>query len=236
MRITLPFGRAVFFAGALAVALFALFPLRLALGGLADAGFSAREATGSVWRGRLVEARVAGAPLGDLDAALRPLPLLLGRARTELARAGEGAPLAGALIVSRHGIAIDGVTAHIPLGAGAGPLPLAAIDLSSVSVAFRDGLCERADGLVRAEVVGDVAGIALPGGLSGGARCEGGALLLPLASQSGMERLTVTLRGGGTWRAELAVRPSGAASPAALLASGFTPSPEGYVLRIDGAR
>ncbi len=237
-RIRLPIGRSLFFLSVLAVGLVLLLPMRLALGwlDLAAAGFSAREARGSVWRGTLTEARFAGAPLGDLSAGLAPTPLLLGRARIGVSRAGEGGdPLDGAIVASRHSLGVDGVTAHIPLGARMLPLPVAAVDLSAVSITFRDGLCDRAEGLVKAAISGAPAGLNLPGGLSGAARCDGGALLLPLMSQSGMESLMLHVSAGGAYRADLRVRPTTPAARDALVAAGFAPAAGGLALVVTGS-
>lgn len=240
MRVRLPFGRGLFFLAAFLFALAALLPLRLALDWLAveQAGLAARAAEGSVWLGALRETRIAGAALGDLRARLDPLPLLVGRARVDLDRlenAGELPPLRGAVSVSRHSVGIDDVTALLPIGATFAPLPIAALDLTDVSARFQDGLCERADGLVKASVAGDIAGIALPGGLSGTARCEAGSLLLPLVSQSGGEMLSLSITRGGGYRAELLVRSGDAASRARLTALGFAPSGDRLRLAIQGS-
>ena len=57
-------------------------------------------------------------------------------------------------------------------------------------------------------IAGDVGGIALPQSVSGTARCDGTALLLPLASQAGTESIALRIEGAGTYRAELSLRPS----------------------------
>jgi general secretion pathway protein N len=238
-RVRLPLGRGLFFLCAFLFALVALLPLRLALDWLAldRAGFSAREAEGSLWLGALREARVVGAPVGDLQAGLDPLPLLAGRARvgfSALQGKDAASPLEGSISVSRHSIAADGVTANLPLGTAFAPLPIAGLDLSDVSVRFRESLCDRADGLVKAQVAGDVGGISLPGGLTGNARCEAGALMLPLASSGGAEMLSLAIQASGRYRAELFVRPSDAAARDRLLASGFAPAGDRLRLAVEG--
>ena len=57
--IRLTTGRRALFGAFLIVALSILVPLRAVLGwtGIGDAGLSAREVTGSLWSGRLVEAK-----------------------------------------------------------------------------------------------------------------------------------------------------------------------------------
>ena len=72
---------------------------------------------------------------------------------------------------------------------------------------FSSGLCESAEGRVRATLSGEMAGIVLPGGLLGEARCADGALLLALASQSAMERADIRIFGDGRYRIDVIVRP-----------------------------
>lgn len=228
MRFALPIGRWLFFLCALLLALAALVPLRLALGWLQldAAGLSAREADGSIWLGALREARVAGAPVGDLGAALDPLPLIAGRARVRLAplERRDGTPsLAGSLSVSRHSFAVEDLTATLPVARGFAALPLASLGLDGVTARFEEGLCTRGEGLVNAQASGDVAGIALARGLSGNVRCDAGALLLPLISQGGDESLMLWLSADGGFRAELTIRPSDPAARAHLAAAGFAP-------------
>lgn len=236
-RIRLPVGRGLFFLCMLLLAIVALLPLRLALGWLTldTQGLSARTAEGSVWLGRLTEARFGDAPLGDLSARLSPIQLLVGRARVDIAGTDESAPpLRGAFGVSRDSIGIDDATAAIPVAAVFAPLPLDTLDLSDVSVRFRDGQCDRAEGRVRASVAGEIAGLNLGQGLGGNARCDGGALLLPLQGQSGMERLAIRLFADGRYELDLAVRSGDPALGAKLALSGFRQTQDGYVFSLQG--
>jgi general secretion pathway protein N len=240
MRVRLPLGRRLFFLCAFLIALVAMLPLRLALSwlDLEASGLSARRAEGSIWFGALREARVAGAPVGDLHARLDPLPLATGRARVDfggLAANDAAETLRGAASVTRHSFGIDDVTATLPLGQALAPLPIGGIDLSDVSTRFRDGLCEQAEGLVRARLTGDIAGVSLPGGLSGNARCEAGALMLPLTSQGGGEMLAISLSEGGHYRAELSMRPGDDAARTRLLAAGFTPAGDRLRIAVQGS-
>lgn len=237
MRVRLPLGRSLFFAAAFAFALMALLPLRLAIGwfGLEGRGLAAREASGSIWLGTLKEAQFGPVPLGDVEARLGTLPLFLGRARLALARRDEGGNFEGAVTVSRHSFGIDDASGQMRVGGLFAPLPLASLDLDDVSARFSGGLCEAAGGQVRAALSGEIAGLLLPGGLSGNARCDGGALLLPLAGQSGMERLDLRLYASGRYRIDLIVRPSDDAARDRLVAAGFALTRAGYARRIDGS-
>lgn len=236
MRIRLPLGRSLFFASAFLFAVIALLPLRLALDwlGLDERGFAAREARGSIWLGALSEAQLGGIALGDLQTRLRTLPLLVGRARIDLTRHGETDPFSGAVTVARNRFGVDDLSARLKLGSAFAPLPLASLDVTDLTVHFADGGCASAEGMVKATIAGDVAGLPLAGGLSGAARCDGRALLLPLVSQSGLAAVNLRLSGDGAYRMEFAVTPSDDAMRDRLLVSGFTLGGNGYTMAATG--
>lgn len=235
MRVRLATGRTALFGALLFAALLALAPLRLILGlfGLGEQGLTARRVDGSVWSGRLVEARFGEVALGDAGARLAFWPLLLGRARVELD--GEGArPLHGALTVGRHGFGVDDLTASLLTGQLFAPLPVTALDVDDATVHFRDGRCEQAEGRVRATLAGEAAGVPLPPTLSGPARCEAGALLLPLTSTAGTETATLRVFGDGRYRAEFALRSPDPTVAVRLERAGFIGGPGGYRLAVEG--
>ena len=236
MRIRLPLGRSLFFVAAFMFALVALLPLRLALDwfGLGAHGLAAREATGTVWHGALQEAQFGSVALGDVEARLNTLPLLLGRARVSLEQPEENGGFEGAATVTRHSFGLDDLSGRLRLGQALAPLPLSSLDLGDVTVRFANGVCAAAEGQMRASVAGEIVGVALPSGLSGNARCAGGALLLPLASRSGMEQLNLRIFADGRYRADLFVRPGDDAARDRLLAAGFALARGGYAMRLDG--
>lgn len=229
--------RVTFFIAAFALFLAIFAPLRLGVNwfGIAGRGFAAREAAGSIWGGTLRDVQIGSAPLGDLRATLNFLPLFVGRARVSLVRPGEAAPFRGAVTVSPSAFGIDNVTGQLPAGRLFTPLPVASIDFDRVSIRFVDGRCSRAEGNVRANLAGDVAGMALQSGFVGTATCAEEAALIPLASQSGMERLELRLFADGRYRAELSVRPSDPAFVQRLTAAGFSDSGGLFVRRIEGS-
>jgi general secretion pathway protein N len=237
MKFRLPLRRTVFFLAALAVALVVLLPLRTAIGwfDLGGRGLAAREAEGSLWFGTLREAQFGPVALGDVEARLNLLPLFLGRARLSLHRdAAAGGRFDGAITVTRHSFGLDDLTGQLRTGALFAPLPVTTLDLGDVTVHFDNGACESAEGEVRAGLSGDVGGIMLPSGLRGTIRCAEGALLIPLAGQSGMEQVNIRVEASGRWRAELIVRPTDPAATARLTAAGFAAGPGGYVRRVEG--
>ncbi|MFD1611584.1 type II secretion system protein N [Sphingomonas tabacisoli] len=195
MRIAIPMRPAVLFAILFAVALVLFFPLRLAVGG---SGLSAREASGSVWSGSLKEARIGPAVLGDLDARLSPLALLTGRMLLYVARP-SAAPdrMVGALGLSRNRRSVESASGLIPIDGAFGALPVASFELTDVTVRFRDGECDRAEGMVRANLSGD-GGLNLPASLTAAPRCDRGAVLLPFAVPTG-GGAEMRISGDGRW-------------------------------------
>lgn len=208
---------------ALLVLILALMPMRAGLS-LLGPGVTARKAEGSVWSGVIRDAAVGGLPVGDVGAWLHPLPLLWGEARMGTMRPGtNGRTLLGGTIVSGSGrAAVEELDATIPLGAKLAPLPLSALVAEKLSVRFAGSRCLHAEGRVRAEVAANLPGLDLANGLVGTARCDGGALLLPLAGQSGLEKLDLRLTGDGSWKADLSVSQPTPELAAGLALAGFT--------------
>lgn len=240
MRVRLPLGRGLFFLCVFLFALLALLPLRLAADwlGLGATGIAAREGVGSVWAGALHGTQYRDVQLGDLVTRLRALPLVAGRAHLDLRRgdavSGQPDRMEGAISVSRNSYGVGDVTARLPLSTQFAPLPITGIDLSGVSTRFAAGQCASAQGAVTVETSGSILGLPLPTTLTGNARCEGGALLLPLAGASGLERLDLRFTGADRYRATLSVRPADPALQLRLANAGFTAAGGVYSLSIEG--
>lgn len=240
MRFRLPLGRSLFFLCMFILSMIVLIPLRLGLDWLAmdDRGIAAREARGSVWNGALTEAQFGDSEMGDVDAGLGFFPLLIGRARLSVSRdAAEGDTLGefhGAVSVSGADFGIDDMTARLPVAATFAPVPIAALNLEDLTAHFENGLCVEAEGTVQAEIATNLSGISLPAAATGAARCDEGALLLPLIGQSGMDQLNVRIDGNGAYTAELIVRPADDAMRDRLSAAGFQPAAGGYAMVANG--
>ena len=215
-------GRGTLFAAILVVALIVTLPLRLALAwfGVAEAGMTAREVTGSIWSGRLVEARFGQIALGELAARVAPLPLLIGHARIELAApdGAAGSRLSGAIDVTRHDIGLSHVTASLPVGNAFSPVPVTTLELDDVSVGYAGDTCERAEGRVRALLTGDVAGQRIP---------------TTMSSPAG-EGSTIRIWRDGRYRTDLTLTTSDPAQVARLQGFGFVQTPQGMQLAIEG--
>ena len=113
-RLRLTTGPAALFGAMMFVALLVFLPMRLVLAsaGVGEQGFSARSVTGSVWDGRLVDARFGDLALGTLDASLSPFALLIGRARVLVE--DQAGTVHGAFVLGRHLRGIEGMTASHP--------------------------------------------------------------------------------------------------------------------------
>ncbi|WP_230482190.1 type II secretion system protein N [Sphingomonas sp. Leaf21] len=228
----------VSFIGMLVVALIVFLPMRLALGatGLADEGLSARRVGGTIWGGSLIEARFGAVALGDLRVSLSPFALLVGRARLAFEGVGAGGrPIAGTATISRHAMGIEGVTATLPAAGLFAPLPVTDLALEDVTVRFRDGVCEEAGGRVRATMSGEAGGLPLPPMMMGTARCEAGALLLPMTGQGGTEAVNLRIRPDGRYTADLVLTPGDPTAAARLEQLGFVAATGGgYRLSAEG--
>ncbi|MBK5264023.1 MAG: type II secretion system protein N [Alphaproteobacteria bacterium] len=238
MGFSFPARRRLFLLLALLFALVALFPLRLAFNmlGLQENGLAARSINGGVWWGTIEQLRLGRVMLGNVEARLSPIQLLVGRARMDFVRQTGGPDdLKGAVTVSSASFGIDDVTASIGADGLFAPLPISGIDFSDVSVRFADGACVRAQGRIKARMAATIQGLNLSQGLSGEAVCDGPALFLPLVSQSGLEKLNLHIEADGSYRAELLVSTMDAALAGTLAGNGFSRAADGgYVLKISG--
>lgn len=222
----------------LLVGLLLFFPLRIALGiaGVDRLGVSGRDVRGSIWQGRIDQLMLGPLAMGDVRVALSPLPLLVGRARFDLRRkAGLADDFEGAVSFGPGRIGIDDVTGAVPMGRLMAPLPIGSLSMEDVSVRFSAGRCGHAEGRVRAQVTGRIAGLNLSQGLSGVATCDGDALLLPLVSQSGLEKITLRLRETGRYSADMRVETNDAALAGALSAAGFQSVGNARLLSVEGS-
>lgn len=223
---------AAWFAGGFALSLLLAVPLQLALPHLPPPpGLAAAAVEGSLWRGRLRDARWHGAALGDLRLGLSPLPLLSGRQMLRL-RAGEArlslsdGRLRG--IDDAHGVLALPSLQGLRLRAW----------LEDARMLFDARGCRDAGGRVRIE-------LALPGDavapvvLAGTPACDGrrGTLVLLPEDTSGplLPEATLTIGADGRYRVQSLVRSDDPGLRAVLLAAGFQEVPGGLG-RVDAGR
>ncbi|QGP78459.1 type II secretion system protein N [Sphingobium sp. CAP-1] len=222
---------------ALLVGLLIFLPMRVALGlaGLERIGVAARAVRGTVWSGRIDQLMLGNMPLGSVRAGLSPVSLLMGRARFDIART-KGLPddVKGALTVGFGRIGVDDVTGSVPLGRTFAPLPVGSLILEEVSAHFSGERCGHAEGRVRARMAGQFPGLNLSQGLSGTIACDGDALLLPLVSQSGLEKVTLRIWRSGRYVAEMRVETADPTLAATLGQAGFAGIGNAQLLKVEG--
>ncbi len=220
---------------ALLFALAALFPLRLALaiGGLGSFPVTARAVEGTIWNGKLRGLAIDGIAVGDFGMSLLPLQLFKGKLAFSLTSlGGDGAQ--GIISATSGGFGVDGLKAALAIPGAFDPLPIDNIELSGVSVTFEDGKCVSASGPVRVALAPTLGTVPLGQQLLGTLRCDGPAVLLPLASQSTMERARLRIAGDGQYVTQLSIKPANAQDAATLAAIGFRETPGGYVFELSG--
>ena len=197
--------RAAIVALSLLFALLILMPLRIAfdLSGLQDRGVSARAVEGLVWSGKVRELTIGNLPLGDVDARLEILPLLIARSNLIVDRPADGFTPALHAIISGHGgsLSISDANADIAMRGAFAPVPVSNVVLENVNAEFELGRCVQASGTVRMNLQAGVPGLNLSQGLSGKIACRGGALFVPLVGQSGLEKLDLTIQPDGRYDA-----------------------------------
>lgn len=225
-------------AFALAWALFAALgtPLRRVLAWVdADAfGLRMRAAEGSLWQGRLREASLRGAALGDIGVRLSPLPLLWGERRWLL----TGDALEARVVDGRQrGVErLDG-RLHWPSATLAQGLALT-VHAQRVDLLFEGDACRRADGRTVLALASRVDAPPLLQ-LEGTWRCrDRDAVLalksLPTASPHVDAEAELRIAADGRARLHASVRSPTPETRLLLEAAGFQPGPGGLGRSFDG--
>jgi general secretion pathway protein N len=198
-------------------------------------GLEADAVSGSIWNGRLVNARYAGLAIGDVEAGLRASALLSGKAELGFERLGER--LSGRVGVGRGLRSVSGLegTLTLPLAGRQPALPLA------LTLGFRDAFLEAdARGRCRAaggEVTAELGGLPVIGSspmLTGTPACAGELLLLPLAAPGGAAGLDLRVAPDGAWSADLALSVRDPLVAALLGTVGFAADGDRLTLRLAG--
>lgn len=173
---------------------------------------AATAVAGSAWQAELTGAALGRMQLGDTAMALQPGALLEGRVQWNVLGA-----LTGQTWRSFTAGGIAGLNGRVN-GSPLPGLPLAGVSLADVTATLDGGGgCAAASGQVTADLALPLAGQRQ---LAGAPRCDGAALLLPLASGDGRVRLDLTST-IGRWTARLVVSGAAPGEAAALAASGF---------------
>lgn len=215
--------------GLLLVSLIVLLPLRLVLGAVPS--LSARTVHGSAWGGDAQDLQLRSLALGDVEAGLAPLPLLIGRREIWLERRG-GEPLAARLASSGDGLRLSVFEGTVSVVDVAPDLPGTSARFSRFGLRFEHGRCVEAHGQVQVDTVVSTANSPARLTLSGRAQCRSGKLFLRLAGAGGMERMDLIVDGNGRWTADFTLLGFNAGRE--VMARGFSARSDGYGMRASG--
>jgi general secretion pathway protein N len=204
-------------------------PLRTIVGG---EGVSARKVDGIIWDGSIRDLRLGKLPIGDVNARLLVGPLFLGRADILLSRGNAPYHPGFTGTVSRGfgGMSVNNLNATLPVAALFAPFPAENIQFEGFSAKFAAGRCMQAGGQVRLIMSDSLPGLNLQNGMLGQPRCDGAGLLLPLVSQSGMERADIRLSADGSYTVTVTLEAEAVEQGTMLTLAGFRPVAGGYRL------
>jgi general secretion pathway protein N len=213
----------------LAAAAILFMPLRTIIAG---DGVTARKVDGIIWDGSIRDLRLGKLPVGDVNARLLFGPLFMGRAEILLSRGdAQFVPgITGSVSRSLNGVSVRNLYATLPVGALLAPFPAENIQFEGVSARFAGGRCMEASGQVRLTLSDTMPGLNLQNGMLGQPRCDGAQLLLPLVSQSAMERADIRLSADGSYTVSVMLNGDRGDQAAALNLAGFRAVAGGYRL------
>lgn len=224
---------ATWFGGILLIGLLALFPLRIAIAGMADHGFTARQAAGTIWYGRIGELMLHHRRLGTFEVTVEPLPLLVGSQHIRLNRMDDpDGRLDGMLLFGRT-VGVRDLNGKTGASGMFGDLPLETFEAQDIALAFRDGRCVEAEGLAKVLLSANLPGFNARQ-LSGTLRCEGERVRFRLADPQGAVSLEFYVRADGRYRAWLSVQGAAPQVAALLAGAGFRPGSGGMTLSSEG--
>jgi general secretion pathway protein N len=204
-------------------------PLRTIVAG---DGVTARKVDGIIWDGSIRDLRLGKLPVGDVNARLLFVPLFMGRAEILLSRGNaQFVPgISGSVSRGLNGVSVNNLSATLPVGTLFAPFPAENIQFEGVSARFAAGRCIEASGQVRLTLSDTMPGLNLQNGMLGQPRCDGAQLLLPLVSQSAMERADIRLSADGSYTVTVMLNGDRGDQAAALNLAGFRSVAGGYRL------
>jgi general secretion pathway protein N len=214
---------------ALSVATILFMPLRTIIVG---DGITARKVDGIIWDGSIRDLRLGKLSVGDVNARLLFAPLFMGRAEILLSRGNaQFVPgISGSVSRGFSGVSVNNLSATLSVGTLFAPFPSENIQFEGFSARFAAGRCMEAGGQVRLTLSDTMPGFNLQNGMLGQPRCDGAQLLLPLVSQSAMERADIRLSADGSYTVTVMLNTDRGDQAAALNLAGFRFVAGGYRL------
>lgn len=198
-------------------------------------GLEASRVSGSVWKGRIEDARYNGVPIGDLDIAVSPQSLMSGEPALDFERGGVGdaTRLRGRVRGSRTTQRIEGLSGTLRLNALPRGLAPIVITFDELALSLGPAGCMKAGGAVTAQLP-DIPLIGPSPPLAGTARCDSAAILAPLASPRSIISVDLRFWMDGRWQADVGANPSNALVTAMLQGLGFAATPRGLGFQVTG--
>lgn len=195
-------------------------------------GLEVESVSGTIWAGEVRGARYQGLALGDVDLALLPRTLLSGAPQVRFDRL-QG-PISGRVWLSREVRRVEGVTGELALPMGRTGLS-ARIEMAGVALETDlSGNCRQVEGAVEATLTGiPLIGTTPP--LAGTPRCDGNAMLVPLALPDGSMGLDLALQPDRRWRGDLSLRVPNPLLRTLLGTAGFTLADDRATLSVSGS-
>jgi len=215
------------------LAAFAFMPLRWILGvALPEkSAISASGADGTIWSGRVFDVTIGNVQAGTFSVGLQPFGLLMGRIGFWFEQPSTAgiAGFRGSVARGISGTSVQALEGELPVANLLPGIPSGKLKLENVSFAWSANKCREASGNVRLEPDGALfnsLGLRLK--MMGRIRCQNGMLLVPLASESAMEKLDLRIAGDGRYRATAYLQQPAAELTPLLSLAGFTPVPGGF--------
>lgn len=190
-------------------------------------GISARTVDGTAWNGRLINASVMGALIGDLSLRLMPGDLMTGKFRFRIGSLSSQ-PISGEAFAGLSGRGVRNLDVHVTPGGTLRDLGISGARLTSFSAAFQGGGCKEASGQMTVFMVSGSVSRVAGSQLSGPAICTNGQLSFRLTDPDAKAVLTLEYPAGSAPTYTLMLQANGEQDKAALRAMGFRDTPVGF--------
>ncbi|MEQ1931266.1 MAG: type II secretion system protein N, partial [Parvularculaceae bacterium] len=222
----------------------AMAPASLAAALFGSVELTVAKATGTIWDGKLVDARLGGVALGDVTFSVKGLSLLTGGATAAIRLEGGAATGAGRVRATFGGISLTDAHFEFDLGAARRYAFMGAPLEGKLRGAVRELRVTKA-GCVAADVDLWTDVLAAPArrlsgapmDLTGGASCADGSLISTLSGDSadGSARLKLAIAPDMTYTLDATAEPARAELGEALRAFGFSQGEGAMSIAMSGA-
>ncbi len=188
--------------------------------------------SGSIWNGRIRNARYNGLLLGDLDVEADPYSLLSGEPGLRFSRLGNRR-LEGRVSGNRRTQNVSGLSGDLELPLLPAPVPPIGVRLDNVIASIGPNGCKAAGGRVEASLPG-LPFLGNAPRLSGTPACDGDAFIARLTSPNALVGVNLRAWKDGRWQASIVANSSHPLATAPLRQLGFVQGPDGLHISRQG--